>query len=136
MGNSMDLTKHTIFMWIMTAFIIIFFFFLVYYFSKQCQHMTEDTNNHVHERRGLDDTLLKTIGVIQFDPKSFKDGLQCAVCLSDVKEGDKIRVLPKCDHAFHMECVDLWFKSHSTCPICRNPVVDQPEIAVELQDYN
>ncbi|KAJ0654574.1 putative transcription factor C2H2 family [Helianthus annuus] len=73
-------------------------------------------------RRGLDPAFLKTIPVIPFDPKEFTQGLECAVCLSDVCEGEKTRILPKCNHGFHVECIDMWFYSHSTCPICRNTV--------------
>lgn len=52
----------------------------------------------------------------------FKDGLECAVCLSDLVDGDKARVLPRCNHGFHVDCIDMWFQSHSTCPLCRNTV--------------
>ncbi|MCD9640290.1 hypothetical protein HAX54_025493 [Datura stramonium] len=72
--------------------------------------------------RGLDPSLLKTIPVVLFNPKEFKDGLECAVCLCDVSEGEKARLLPKCNHGFHVDCIDMWFQSHSTCPLCRNPV--------------
>ncbi|XP_019196246.1 PREDICTED: RING-H2 finger protein ATL60-like [Ipomoea nil] len=72
--------------------------------------------------RGLDPSVLKTIPVVKFNPKEFKDGLECAVCLSQVSEGEKTRLLPKCNHGFHVDCIDMWFHSHSTCPLCRNPV--------------
>nr|GMC53892.1 RING-H2 finger protein ATL60-like [Ipomoea batatas] len=39
-----------------------------------------------------------------------------------VSEGEKARLLPKCNHGFHVDCIDMWFHSHSTCPLCRNPV--------------
>ncbi|XP_073301938.1 RING-H2 finger protein ATL3-like [Primulina huaijiensis] len=76
-------------------------------------------------RRGLDPSVLKTIPITLFDPKEFKDGLECAVCLCEVTEGEKTRLLPKCNHGFHVECIDMWFQSHSTCPLCRNPVANQ-----------
>ncbi|XP_076913742.1 RING-H2 finger protein ATL13-like [Bidens hawaiensis] len=120
---------------IIVIFFIVLFFILVYFFSKTRPQAIQDTNIHVVEPRGLDHTFLETIGVIPFDPKRFKDGLQCAVCLCEVKEGEKTRILPDCEHVFHMECIDMWFHSHSTCPICRNPVGHEPlEILVEVQD--
>lgn len=73
-------------------------------------------------RRGLDPSVLKTIAVVEVSPKEFKDGLECAVCLCEVSEGEKARLLPKCNHGFHVECIDMWFQSHSTCPLCRNPI--------------
>ncbi|KAJ0007059.1 hypothetical protein Pint_29462 [Pistacia integerrima] len=73
-------------------------------------------------RTGLDAAVLRSIPVVTFTPQDFKDGLECAVCLSELVEGEKARLLPKCNHGFHVECIDMWFQSHSTCPLCRNPV--------------
>nr|GME01579.1 RING-H2 finger protein ATL3-like [Ipomoea batatas] len=81
-------------------------------------------------RRGLDPSVLKTIAVVEVSPKEFKDGLECAVCLCEVSEGEKARLLPKCNHGFHVECIDMWFQSHSTCPLCRNPI-SNPTIPAE-----
>lgn len=76
---------------------------------------------------GLDPTLLKSLPILTFNSTEFKDGLECAVCLSEVSNGEKARLLPKCNHGFHLDCIDMWFQSHSTCPLCRNPVSTQPE---------
>ncbi|CAL9777200.1 unnamed protein product [Musa acuminata subsp. burmannicoides] len=43
----------------------------------------------------------------------------CAVCLNPVMEGEMVRLLPGCRHAFHVECIDMWLHSHSLCPLCR-----------------
>ncbi|CAL5037271.1 unnamed protein product [Urochloa decumbens] len=58
-----------------------------------------------------------------------KDRLECAVCLSEVADGEKVRTLPKCAHAFHVECIDMWFHSHDTCPLCRAPVAAADDLA-------
>lgn len=73
-------------------------------------------------RRGLDPSVLASIPVLVFRPEEFKEGLECAVCLSELVTEEKARLLPKCNHGFHVECIDMWFQSHSTCPLCRNPV--------------
>ncbi|KAK7354768.1 hypothetical protein VNO80_20252 [Phaseolus coccineus] len=44
----------------------------------------------------------------------------CAICLSEFSDGDKIRFLPNCNHRFHVHCIDKWLLSHSSCPTCRN----------------
>ncbi|CAD5180727.1 unnamed protein product [Musa acuminata subsp. malaccensis] len=54
-----------------------------------------------------------------------KEGLECAVCLCELSRGEAARLLPTCGHAFHIECIDAWFSSHSTCPLCRSPVVHE-----------
>jgi hypothetical protein len=51
----------------------------------------------------------------------------CAVCIAEVGPGEAARVLPRCGHAFHVECVDMWLRSHSTCPLCRCAVADEED---------
>ncbi|PWA58462.1 Zinc finger, RING/FYVE/PHD-type [Artemisia annua] len=133
----MDLTRNIMIMSIIGLFVVMIFAIVVHYFSKRrLQRMMEEYNNQMQsrEQRGLDASFLKTIKVVEFDPKDFKEGLECAVCISDVEEGEKTRILPKCQHRFHVECIDMWFQSHSTCPICRNLINDQTEILVEQQE--
>uniref|UniRef100_A0A0E0JXZ5 RING-type E3 ubiquitin transferase n=1 Tax=Oryza punctata TaxID=4537 RepID=A0A0E0JXZ5_ORYPU len=43
----------------------------------------------------------------------------CSVCLEDVQAGEMVRQLPACRHLFHVDCIDMWLHSHSTCPLCR-----------------
>ncbi|OEL12633.1 hypothetical protein BAE44_0026349 [Dichanthelium oligosanthes] len=47
---------------------------------------------------------------------------QCAICLGLVRAGEAVRRLPACGHLFHVECIDLWLRSHATCPLCRRDV--------------
>ncbi|XP_047943900.1 RING-H2 finger protein ATL60-like [Salvia hispanica] len=82
----------------------------------------EDVTVIPSSRIGLEASVLKSIPVVAFDAKEFEDGLECAVCLCEVLEGEKARILPKCRHGFHVECIDMWFHSHATCPLCRNSV--------------
>ncbi|KAH6798437.1 hypothetical protein C2S53_010924 [Perilla frutescens var. hirtella] len=49
-------------------------------------------------------------------------GEPCPVCLSVFAEGEEIRQLSACKHAFHAACVDMWLYSHSSCPVCRAAV--------------
>ncbi|XP_050220383.1 RING-H2 finger protein ATL2 [Mercurialis annua] len=71
---------------------------------------------------GLDAAVLKSLPLFVYSSKTHPDSIECAVCLSEFEENETGRVLPKCDHSFHIECIDMWFHSHSTCPICRSPV--------------
>ncbi|XVF10242.1 hypothetical protein REPUB_Repub07fG0166100 [Reevesia pubescens] len=44
---------------------------------------------------------------------------ECAICLSEFVEGEGIQVLAKCKHGFHVQCIQQWLSSHSSCPTCR-----------------
>ncbi|CAN6337295.1 unnamed protein product [Urochloa humidicola] len=48
----------------------------------------------------------------------------CAICLGEFADGEKVRVLPRCGHGFHVPCVDAWLLSRGSCPTCRRPVVE------------
>eukprot|EP00696_Hemimastix_kukwesjijk_P007557 gnl/Hemi2/1955_TR699_c0_g1_i1.p1 gnl/Hemi2/1955_TR699_c0_g1~~gnl/Hemi2/1955_TR699_c0_g1_i1.p1 ORF type:complete len:485 (+),score=89.42 gnl/Hemi2/1955_TR699_c0_g1_i1:114-1568(+) len=51
-----------------------------------------------------------------------RDGDQtCVVCMSDLKLGEKVRVLP-CKHFYHVECIDEWLRRNKTCPVCKHPI--------------
>lgn len=53
------------------------------------------------------------------DPSDEKGESECAICLTEFTKDELLRELPNCRHVFHMECVDMWFGSHSSCPLCR-----------------
>ncbi|KAF5181545.1 Ring-h2 finger protein [Thalictrum thalictroides] len=72
--------------------------------------------------RGLEPSLLRSLPVLIFHPDDFQDKIECAVCLCELQLGEKARLLPKCNHGFHVDCIDMWFQSHITCPLCRNIV--------------
>jgi E3 ubiquitin-protein ligase ATL6/9/15/31/42/55 len=45
--------------------------------------------------------------------------LECAVCLSEFEDEERLRLLPRCSHAFHPDCIGEWLARHVTCPVCR-----------------
>ncbi|TMW83110.1 hypothetical protein EJD97_002918 [Solanum chilense] len=57
-----------------------------------------------------------------------EESLECAICLSKFKYGDKGRKLNNCNHMFHESCLEKWLmhgKGQSTCPLCRNVVISE-----------
>ncbi|KAI9106358.1 hypothetical protein K1719_021886 [Acacia pycnantha] len=69
---------------------------------------------------GIDKQVIQALPVFEFSLlKGSKEGLGCVVCLSKFENGETLRLLPKCKHAFHMNCIDTWLEGHSTCPLCR-----------------
>ncbi|XP_078148585.1 E3 ubiquitin-protein ligase ATL31-like [Carex rostrata] len=74
-------------------------------------------------QRGLDGAVLESFPIMVYsevkERKIGKGSLECAVCLCDFEDDDNIRLLPKCSHMFHPDCIDEWLLSHVTCPVCR-----------------
>ncbi|XP_052170559.1 putative RING-H2 finger protein ATL21A [Diospyros lotus] len=44
----------------------------------------------------------------------------CAICLSDYRAEEMVRVIPDCSHCFHADCIDEWLRKNASCPVCRN----------------
>ncbi|KAI3952443.1 hypothetical protein MKX01_005310 [Papaver californicum] len=119
---------------LMCAFV---FMVVLAIYNRQCfsdgrsggNNNVQSTNNVTTTRKqgGLDSTLIETFPVFVYpDVKNFKKidteetaVLECAVCLSEFEDEDVLRQLPTCRHAFHADCIDGWFVSQSTCPVCR-----------------
>jgi hypothetical protein len=67
---------------------------------------------------GLEKAAIEALPTFEFEAKGGA-ALECAVCLEEFEPGETGRTLPKCGHHFHLDCVDMWLHSHSTCPLCR-----------------
>ncbi|XP_062190880.1 E3 ubiquitin-protein ligase ATL6-like [Phragmites australis] len=81
--------------------------------------------------RGLDRVVLESFPTMAYANvkahKAGKGALECAVCLSEFDDDETLRLLPKCSHAFHADCIDAWLASHVTCPVCRAILVPGAE---------
>ncbi|KAI3776748.1 hypothetical protein L1987_46537 [Smallanthus sonchifolius] len=86
--------------------------------------------------RGIDAEVLETFPKFPYSTvkglKIGKGALECAVCLNEFEDEETIRLIPKCDHVFHAECIDAWLESHVTCPVCRSDLVPKPGETTKL----
>ncbi|XP_071700482.1 E3 ubiquitin-protein ligase ATL23-like [Rutidosis leptorrhynchoides] len=37
---------------------------------------------------------------------------ECSVCLDDIEMSQTVRVVPGCNHGFHVQCADTWFSKN------------------------
>ncbi|XP_065856860.1 RING-H2 finger protein ATL65 [Euphorbia lathyris] len=79
---------------------------------------------HLYSPYGLDENVIKTLPLFLYTAKSssnklINNGKECAVCLLEFEDDDYVRTLPVCSHAFHVDCIDIWLRSHANCPLCR-----------------
>lgn len=88
---------------------------------------------------GLDESFIKSIPVGNYKQKVSIGGEDCSVCLGEFQENESLRILPKCSHSFHIPCIDMWLKSHSTCPLCRASlftcITNGPQLPSPFQGY-
>ncbi|XP_068642377.1 RING-H2 finger protein ATL46-like [Aristolochia californica] len=85
---------------------------------------------HLHDS-GLDQAFIDALPVFLYkEIVGLKEPFDCAVCLCEFSEEDKLRLLPICSHAFHLHCIDTWLLSNSTCPLCRGTLFS-PGLAIE-----
>ncbi|XP_021635856.2 RING-H2 finger protein ATL47 isoform X1 [Hevea brasiliensis] len=83
-------------------------------FRRQLQQLF-----HLHDS-GLDQAFIDSLPVFFYkEIMGLKEPFDCAVCLCEFSEKDELRLLPACSHAFHIDCIDTWLLSNSTCPLCR-----------------
>ncbi|KAI3412785.1 uncharacterized protein J3R85_016910 [Psidium guajava] len=80
--------------------------------------------------RGLDASVIDAFPTFLYSSvkglKIGKGSLECAVCLNEFEDDETLRLIPKCNHAFHTDCIDSWLSSHTTCPVCRADLVPKP----------
>lgn len=76
------------------------------------------------KKRALRSIPVEVYGACGADGASTVAADVCAICLGEFADGEKVRVLPRCAHGFHVRCVDTWLVSHDSCPTCRGSVLD------------
>ncbi|XP_026446679.1 RING-H2 finger protein ATL43-like [Papaver somniferum] len=125
--------------------------FLLLLYAKHCRRNHESSSattgeHHYHHSRGggggggkrnsgIDRAVIESLPIFRFGAlRGEKEGMECAVCLSKYEdEKEVLRLLPKCKHAFHVDCVDTWLDAHSTCPLCRFRV-DPEDVLLIVQE--
>lgn len=76
---------------------------------------------------GLQASVINAIAVFRFKTgDNLIEGTECAICLNEFLNDETLRLLPKCNHAFHVPCIDTWLRSHTNCPVCRAGIVSNP----------
>ncbi|ESQ30580.1 hypothetical protein EUTSA_v10011764mg [Eutrema salsugineum] len=76
--------------------------------------------------KGIKKKALRMFPIVSYSADLNLPGIgeECVICLSDFVSGEKLRLLPKCNHGFHVHCIDKWLQQHMTCPKCRHCLVE------------
>ncbi|KAF5767295.1 putative transcription factor C2H2 family [Helianthus annuus] len=81
---------------------------------------------HLHEIIPVKPTSGNGLSAAELDklPKTTGHELglatECSICLDDIESEQPARVVPGCNHGFHLQCADTWFAKNPVCPVCRN----------------
>ena len=63
-----------------------------------------------------------------FEAPEYLSSSMCSICIDDFEDGEKIVMLPRCQHLFHRECIRPWLmERQGCCPLCKTPVLVPPE---------
>ena len=74
-----------------------------------------------HGERCGEFLLLPTSKIDDPEREILENQRECSICLEEFRRGDERTLLP-CNHGFHTRCVNTWFSSESSCPVCRRSV--------------
>lgn len=78
---------------------------------------------------GMEPSVVATFLTVKYNHDLFtsREDALCTICLSEYQGKDILRILPICGHNFHINCIDLWLRQNSTCPVCRVSVRDSDD---------
>ncbi|CAA7040596.1 unnamed protein product [Microthlaspi erraticum] len=135
---------------ILIVTVIIFLIFAVGLTSVCFRWSTYDTLNQLRdtlrpvsrarsdttEARGVDEAIVKSFPTFLYSEVKERrigtGGAECVVCLCEFEDDETLRLMPNCCHVFHADCVSVWLRNHSTCPLCRVDLVLQTGEGSEL----
>ncbi|XP_008787548.1 RING-H2 finger protein ATL16-like [Phoenix dactylifera] len=85
------------------------------------------------QSRGLEESAIRAIPTFRYrkggggggddgDEQGKRSFHECAVCLNEFQDQERIRLLPNCLHVFHIDCIDTWLQTNANCPLCRSDI--------------
>ena len=109
--------------------------------ALRCSSLVASSENSPSARlanTGVKKKALKTFSTLNYSAGLNLPGLdtECVICLSEFTPGERLRILPTCNHGFHMKCIDKWLNSHSSCPTCRHCLIETCQKIVGCSQAN
>jgi hypothetical protein len=52
----------------------------------------------------------------------------CSICIDEFEVGERLTLLPRCQHAFHRDCIMPWLlERQGRCPLCKTHVLQDEQ---------
>jgi hypothetical protein len=93
---------------------------MIWKFCKRCDNDNDNDDNNDNNQSLLPDTTKINKKTIQFTEEM--NDKECSICLEEFKKDEEL-IKIECQHYFHGNCIDIWFKTNGTCPLCRLDLV-------------
>ena len=78
------------------------------------------------------DTYMRMLDNVYYE-KDICKYYDCAICLKEFDEQEKLQQIPNCGHVFHEICLRKWFRQLQICPMCRGNIIKMPNSQSQRQ---
>ncbi|AQK71782.1 RING-H2 finger protein ATL7 [Zea mays] len=116
------------------TFVLLLFFYLFYLRRRRAnwQSLRMRTNNLIRGDNarlecGLKKEMREMLPVVIFKESFLIRETQCSVCLAEYEPDERLQKIPPCGHTFHINCIDHWLSTNTTCPLCRVSLLPAPK---------
>ena len=55
----------------------------------------------------------------------------CSICFLPLEHGERVGVLPSCDHIFHVDCRKVRLTKRNVCPLCLSEDIAKPRLLID-----
>lgn len=89
---------------------------------EECSYVVPEANRDPQQMAEGQENQAAEVANKQAEPQQDLSEVVCSICYSPFENEEKVIYVPKCHHLYHSECILDWFRSHGTCPNCRQDV--------------
>ncbi|KAJ3675501.1 hypothetical protein LUZ60_004543 [Juncus effusus] len=116
------------------TFILLLLFYLFYLKRRRANwqslrmranHLASADGSRPSES-GLKKEVREMLPVVVFKESFLIRETQCSVCLGEYQSDERLQRIPPCGHTFHVDCIDHWLSTNTTCPLCRVSLLPTP----------
>jgi hypothetical protein len=92
-------------------------------FNETAQREIVLTTQQINDNTTIRRYINNSSNIDDVDSDTTNEDEECSICRDSYIDNNELRMINNCGHEFHIDCIDEWLCSNSTCPICRGSVV-------------